>query len=115
MKDIVFKHDLPSVTAQVLPASFSATCIHDDQSRGSQPPAAQHRIDSALRMVHVQGFYQAIYAEGAAAARYHIEETKDPEPEVSPWEGGVRTVKFRMMLNVPQMLKRVIGERAEAT
>lgn len=50
------------------------------------------------------------YSDEKGIRRFHKEETKDPNAEVTDWKDGKRTCTFRMALNVPQMLKNIIGE-----
>lgn len=58
-----------------------------------------------------QLFYNTIYSDAIAFRRFHKEQSKDPDAQVSSWQDGSRTVSFKMALNVPQVIKKVIGEQ----
>jgi hypothetical protein len=57
-----------------------------------------------------QDYHRVVYHDGALVTRFHLETNKDPAASASPWIDGKRTVTFRMPLNVPAMLKKLIGK-----
>lgn len=63
------------------------------------------RVDGAT----AQQLFKLVYSTPDAIAKFHKQVNKDDNPKVSPWANGVRTVAFNMPMNVPAMLKKVIG------
>lgn len=57
-----------------------------------------------------QDYYRVILEDESLIKRFHADVNNDPNATVSPWEGDHRTVAFHMTLNVPGMIKKMIGE-----
>ncbi len=86
--------------------SLTSPCILTPTRCGANKPpfACYYRY-------HLQSYFDAIYGGDAALRAFHAEVNGDPQAAVGDWEGGARTVQFVLPVNVPAMLKKVIGER----
>ena len=51
-----------------------------------------------------------MFSDPGCIKQFHAEVNGDPAAEVTPWTAdGQRSVTFRMPLNVPAMIKKLIG------
>lgn len=67
-----------------------------------------HRYSLSL-----QHYYDVVYGGGDLMRRFHAEVSKDSDAQVSDWVDGVRSISFNMPVNVPLVMKRMIGAHAQ--
>jgi hypothetical protein len=58
-----------------------------------------------------QDYYRVVYSSDECIRKFHHAVNKDPSATATAWEGGKRRVSFKMPLNVPGMIKNMIGAR----
>ncbi len=51
-----------------------------------------------------------MYAGPELFTRYHREQNNDTTASVTAWDGSKRDVNFSLKLNLPQVLKNMLGE-----
>ena len=56
-----------------------------------------------------QDYHRVVFDDSACIKRFHAKVNADPAAEVTAWASGQRSVTFRMPLNVPAMIKKLIG------
>lgn len=58
----------------------------------------------------LQQYFEIIYQGDKAGKAFHAKVNKDQNAKFSPWVEGTRKAEFSMPVNVPAMLKKMIGE-----
>ncbi|KAG1677062.1 hypothetical protein FOA52_001232 [Chlamydomonas sp. UWO 241] len=54
-------------------------------------------------------YFRVVYSDDKCLRAFHAEVNKDPGASVTAWDGGRRSVSFRMPINVPAFVKSFIG------
>lgn len=57
----------------------------------------------------MQHYYDVVYGGSEILKRFHAEVSKDRAATVGDWVDGVRAVSFMMPVNVPVVMKKMIG------
>lgn len=66
-------------------------------------------MTSDVRHLLSQHYYDVVYGGGDLMRRFHAEVSKDSDAQVSDWVDGVRSISFNMPVNVPLVMKKMIG------
>ena len=72
------------------------------------------KLECFIKGVTAKDYYRVVYSNDACLRRFHNKVNKDPSSECSAWQmlnrfAFQRTVTFHMPLNVPAMIKKIIG------
>ena len=57
-----------------------------------------------------QDYHRVVFADPECIKKFHAKVNCDPAAEVTEWAAGQRSVSFKMPLNVPTMIKKIIGK-----
>ncbi|GAX80012.1 hypothetical protein CEUSTIGMA_g7451.t1 [Chlamydomonas eustigma] len=69
----------------------------------------EFKLNVFIPGITAKDYHRIVYADGALITHFHLETNGDSSATATPWIDGKRSVTFRMPLNVPAMLKKLIG------
>ena len=72
------------------------------------------KLECFIKGVTAKDYYRVVYSDDSCIRRFHSKVNKDPSSECTTWQmlnrfSFQRTVTFHMPLNVPAMIKKIIG------
>lgn len=72
------------------------------------------KLECSIKGVTAKDYYRVVYSDDTCIRRFHSKVNKDPLSECTAWQmlsrvSFQRTVTFRMPLNVPAMIRKIIG------
>lgn len=70
----------------------------------------ENKVLCVLACAPTQDYYKVVYAGPELFTRYHREQNNDTTASVTAWDGSKRDVNFSLKLNLPQVLKNMLGE-----
>jgi hypothetical protein len=72
------------------------------------------KLECSIKGVTAKDYYRVVYSDDSCIRRFHNKVNNDPSSECTAWQmlnrfSFQRTVTFHMPLNVPAMIKKIIG------
>lgn len=108
VKEIELEGFVPNVTAKV--RSLCLSHIWHRHRRCSH----HKRQASDWWCAPLQQYFDIIYSSETAGKLFHAKVNNDPNARLGPWVEGVRKTDFSLPVNVPAMMKKLIGAQTQA-